>query len=192
MVGEEGLEPSRHCCQQILSLSCIPISPLAQCEWIGLFYHKKALCARISAMDNQKGGQKSTPAAPSWNAWSKAAGMKMQMENASGRSNSQSSGMTRLQKQQQTATALARKKVLEAYGATAQKQDYKEPTASSPVPQATSQDWRKYHSASHIFSMTGNVSDFRDSMRFIFCRTFSYSSPDSCRSRQRRRCCRHL
>ena len=30
LVGEEGLEPSRHCCQQILSLSCIPISPLAQ------------------------------------------------------------------------------------------------------------------------------------------------------------------
>ena len=30
LVGEEGLEPSRHCCQQILSLSCIPISPLAR------------------------------------------------------------------------------------------------------------------------------------------------------------------
>ena len=54
--------------------------------------------------------------------------------------------LTSLQKQQQTATALARKKVLEAYRTT-QKQEYKEPTKNSPVPQATSEDWRKYHSA---------------------------------------------
>ncbi len=94
-------------------------------------------------MDNQKGGQKSTQAAPSWNAWSKAAGMKMQSENDA---SSIGGGMTSLQKQQQTTTALARKKVLEAYKTT-QKQEYKEPTKSSPVPQATSEDWRKYHSA---------------------------------------------
>jgi hypothetical protein len=29
MVGEEGLEPSRACAHKILSLACIPISPLA-------------------------------------------------------------------------------------------------------------------------------------------------------------------
>ena len=110
---------------------------------ISIFYHRKAVCARIRAMDNQKGGQKSTQAAPSWNAWSKAAGMKMQSENDA---SSIGGGMTSLQKQQQTTTALARKKVLEAYKTT-QKQEYKEPTKSSPVPQATSEDWRKYHSA---------------------------------------------
>jgi hypothetical protein len=30
MVGEEGLEPSRACAHKILSLACIPISPLAR------------------------------------------------------------------------------------------------------------------------------------------------------------------
>ena len=95
-------------------------------------------------MDNQKGGQKSTAAAPSWNAWSRAAGMKMEPSNKADKTSA--GELTSLQKQQQTATALARKKVLEAYKTT-QKQEYKEPTASSPVPKVTSEDWRKYHSA---------------------------------------------
>ncbi len=32
MVGEEGLEPSRHFCQRILSPSRIPIPPLAHVD----------------------------------------------------------------------------------------------------------------------------------------------------------------
>ena len=30
VVGEEGLEPSRHCCHKILSLACLPVPPLAR------------------------------------------------------------------------------------------------------------------------------------------------------------------
>jgi hypothetical protein len=33
MVGEGGLEPPRACAHKILSLACIPISPLAHCAY---------------------------------------------------------------------------------------------------------------------------------------------------------------
>ncbi len=92
-------------------------------------------------MDNKNGGQGS--AAPSWNAWAAAAKNKPVHSG-------QSAGLTEAQlsarKQQQTVTDLARKKLLEAYKTT-QGQEYKEPTKASPAPQATSQDWQKYHSA---------------------------------------------
>ena len=110
---------------------------------IRLFYHEKVLCARISVMDNQKGGQTNTP--PSWNAWGQAAAKKGASATQSSTATPKTSELTPAQKQQQTATELARKKVLEAYGKT--QQDYKEPTQSSPTPRATAEDWRRYHSA---------------------------------------------
>ena len=92
-------------------------------------------------MDNQKGGQASTP--PSWNAWGQAAA-----KNATNGQVAQkpaSTGPTAAQKQQQTAAALARQKVLEAYKH--QPQNYREPSKQAPAPQVKTEDWRKYHSA---------------------------------------------
>ncbi|MBO4855658.1 sortase [Candidatus Saccharibacteria bacterium] len=93
-------------------------------------------------MDNKNGGQGS--AMPSWNAWAAAA------KNKPAHAVGQSSGLTEAQlsarRQQQTVTDLARKKLLEAYKTT-QEKEYKEPTKASPAPRVTSQDWQKYHSA---------------------------------------------
>ena len=92
-------------------------------------------------MDNQKGGQSSTP--PSWNAWGQAA-----VQNAANGQAAQKpkpAEATTAQKQQQTAAALARQKVLEAYKH--QPQNYREPTKQAPAPQVKAEDWRKYHSA---------------------------------------------
>ena len=53
--------------------------------------------------------------------------------------------MSSASRQQQTATELARKRVLEAYQKRAQ--DYRAPTENSPAPQIKQEDWKKYHSA---------------------------------------------
>ena len=92
-------------------------------------------------MDNQKGGQSNT--APSWNAWGQAAAKNA----ASGQAHSQANSAqpSAAQRQQQTAAALARQKVLEAYKH--QPQNYREPSKQSPAPQISTDDWRKYHSA---------------------------------------------
>lgn len=92
-------------------------------------------------MDNQKGGQSSTP--PSWNAWGQAAAQKA--ANGQVAQKPKSTEPTAAQKQQQTAAALARQKVLEAYKH--QPQNYREPTKQAPTPQVKAEDWRKYHSA---------------------------------------------
>lgn len=91
-------------------------------------------------MDNQKGGQSSTP--PSWNAWGQAAAQNAANGPAVQQKSTEPSAA---QKQQQTATALARQKVLEAYKH--QPQNYREPTKQAPAPQVKAEDWRKYHSA---------------------------------------------
>ena len=93
-------------------------------------------------MDNQKGGQSSTP--PSWNAWGQAAAQNAANGQTAQKANTAEA--TAAQKQQQTATALARQKVLEAYKHQPQ-QDYREPTKQAPAPQIKTEDWRKYHSA---------------------------------------------
>ncbi len=93
-------------------------------------------------MDNQKGGQSSTP--PSWNAWGQAAAQNAANGQTAQKANT--AEVTAAQKQQQTATALARQKVLEAYKHQPQ-QDYREPTKQAPAPQIKTEDWRKYHSA---------------------------------------------
>ena len=94
-------------------------------------------------MDNQKGGQTNTP--PSWNAWGQAAAKKAASEAQQPSVTEQKTvQLSSAQKQQMTATELARKKVLEAYGQT---QSYNEPTQASPTPRATAEDWRRYHSA---------------------------------------------
>lgn len=93
-------------------------------------------------MDNKNGGQISTP--PSWNAWGQAAAKNAQNK-AKTTSSNQPQQLTSAQKQQQTATELARKKVLEAYKT--QPQNYKTATAQSPTPQVKEDEWRKYHSA---------------------------------------------
>ncbi len=49
-------------------------------------------------------------------------------------------------RQQQTVAELARKKVLATYQRQ-QGQDYRAPTATSPTPKVSNEDWRKYHSA---------------------------------------------
>ena len=92
-------------------------------------------------MDNQKGGQSSTP--PSWNAWGQAAAQKA--ANGQVAQKPKTTEPTAAQKQQQTAAALARQKVLEAYKH--QPQNYREPTKQAPAPQVKAEDWRKYHSA---------------------------------------------
>jgi sortase A len=94
-------------------------------------------------MDNQKGGQTSTP--PSWNAWGQAAAKNAADTAQQSKVEDKPAELTSAQKQQQTATELARKRVLEAYKKTPQ--DYKAPSQSSPTPVANADDWRKYHSA---------------------------------------------
>ena len=92
-------------------------------------------------MDNQKGGQSSAP--PSWNAWGQAAAQNS--ANGQVAQKPKTTEPTAAQKQQQTAAALARQKVLEAYKH--QPQNYREPTKQAPAPQVKTEDWRKYHSA---------------------------------------------
>jgi len=92
-------------------------------------------------MDNQKGGQTSTP--PSWNAWGQAAAQNA--ANGQSAQKPKTATPTPAQRQQQTAAALARQKVLEAYKH--QPQNYREPTQQAPAPQIKTEDWRKYHSA---------------------------------------------
>ncbi len=106
------------------------------------FYHERAVYARIREMDNKNGGQMSTTP-PSWNVWGQAAAKNAQQQQNSG--STQPQQLTSAQRQQQTATELARKKVLEAY--THQPQNYKTATAQSTAPQSKQEDWRKYHSA---------------------------------------------
>ena len=106
------------------------------------FYHKMANYARIRAMDNSKGGQSS--AMPGWNAWAAAGnragqGMAAKQQQLTG-------AQISARMQQKTATDLARKKLLDAYRIT-QGREYKEPTKTSPKPQAISHDWQRYHSA---------------------------------------------
>jgi sortase A len=113
---------------------------------IGLFYHKKGVYARIREMDSNKGGQSNTP--PSWNAWSRAAAANAAKSPQTADTANKSQQLTSAQKQQITATELARKRVLEAYRKQGQApQEYKAATTQSPAPQITADDWRKYHSA---------------------------------------------
>lgn len=93
-------------------------------------------------MDNQKGGQSNT--IPSWNAWGQAASKNAVNSNSQSQQTT-TAQLTSAQKQQQTATALARQKVLDAYKH--QPQNYREPTKQAPTPQVNAEDWRKYHSA---------------------------------------------
>jgi len=94
-------------------------------------------------MDNQKGGQISTP--PSWNAWGKAAAANAANTQKAESDTAQTQQLTSAQKQQITATELARKRVLEAYGK--KTQTYSAATTQSPTPQINIEDWRKYHTA---------------------------------------------
>ncbi len=98
-------------------------------------------------MDSNKGGQSS--AAPSWNAWSRAAAANAaKSPQTTNTASNQSQQLTSAQKQQITATELARKRVLEAYkNQGAAVQEYKAATTQSPAPQITVDDWRRYHSA---------------------------------------------
>lgn len=93
-------------------------------------------------MDNKNGGQISTP--PSWNVWGQAAARNAQQAKKDSPAQ-QPQQLTSAQRQQQTATELARKKVLEAYKS--QPQNYKTATAQETTPQIKQEDWRKYHSA---------------------------------------------
>ena len=107
------------------------------------FYHENAKYARIRAMDNSKGGQGSSM--PSWNAWAAAGSSAQKDAKPKGLTGAQISARM----QQKTVTDLARKKLLDAYKTTqgGESADVKKETKTSPAPQATSQDWRKYHSA---------------------------------------------
>ena len=97
-------------------------------------------------MDSNKGGQSNTP--PSWNAWSRAAAANAAKSPQTVDTANKSQQLTSAQKQQITATELARKRVLEAYRKQGQApQEYKAATTQSPAPQITADDWRKYHSA---------------------------------------------
>ena len=109
---------------------------------MAIFYHERAVYARIREMDNKNGGQMSTTP-PSWNVWGQAAAKNAQQQQVSNPSQPQQ--LSSAQRQQQTATELARKKVLEAYKH--QPQNYKTATAQSTAPQIKQEDWRKYHSA---------------------------------------------
>lgn len=94
-------------------------------------------------MDSKNGGQTSTP--PSWNAWGRAAAAnaaQAQKQDAPAKAE-----LTSAQKQQITATELARKRVLEAYKKQGVQTTYNTATVQSPAPQITADDWRKYHSA---------------------------------------------
>ncbi|MBR0133898.1 class E sortase [Candidatus Saccharibacteria bacterium] len=97
-------------------------------------------------MDSNKGGQSNTP--PSWNAWSRAAAANAAKNPKQDEPANKTQQLTSAQKQQMTATELARKKVLEAYRKQGNApQEYKAATTQSPAPQITADDWRKYHSA---------------------------------------------
>ena len=97
-------------------------------------------------MDNQKGGQANTP--PSWNAWGQMAAKNASNNATQNVDNAKAAELSSMQKQQQTATELARKRVLEAYKHSPQ--DYKAPTQSSPAPQANADDWRRYQQADDL------------------------------------------
>jgi len=99
--------------------------------------------ARIRAMDNKNGGQGG--AMSGQNAWAVTAQLRP-VQSASGATVLTDEQIS-ARRQQQTATELARKKLLDAYNTTAQGQEYNHPTETSPMPRATSQDWQKYHSA---------------------------------------------
>ena len=118
-------------------------------------------------MDNQKGGQSGT--VPSWNAWGQAAAK--DAANKPTQSHATTGELTSAQKQQQTVTALARQKLLDAYNkqgnaaAAEPKPEQKpatpaqktapaqakpvaaQPAKQNPVPNVSTEDWRKYHSA---------------------------------------------
>ena len=99
-------------------------------------------------MDNSNGGRSNTPTPPSWNAWSRAAAANAAKSPATDNAAKQPQQLTSAQKQQITATELARKRVLEAYKKQGNApQEYKAATTQSPAPQITNEDWRKYHSA---------------------------------------------
>ncbi|MBR6169004.1 sortase [Candidatus Saccharibacteria bacterium] len=98
-------------------------------------------------MDNKNGGQGG--AVPSWNAWAAAAKNKTVNSGANSQPAVLTSEQLSARQQQKTVTDLARKKLLEAYKATAQGQggDGAKPTAKVAPRRATTQDWQKYHSA---------------------------------------------
>ncbi len=96
-------------------------------------------------MDNGNGGQKDD-----WNYWRKVANQQganigMDGKPQADASSDTSQTMTDAEKRQQTATEIARKKVLEAYKMSPG--DYKSPSETSPAPTINVEDWRKYHSA---------------------------------------------
>ncbi len=105
-------------------------------------------------MDNQKGGQ-SSASVPSGNAWGQAAAANAAHNQQQADANRVS--MSSLEKQRETATELARKRLLEAYasngqsGSTAATPEKKEPSKTvaqhSDVPKINTADWKKYHSA---------------------------------------------
>lgn len=94
-------------------------------------------------MDNANGGQND------WNYWrsqANAQGANTGMgDNPTNSQQNATSELTDAEKRRQTATSIARKKVLEVYQKAGV--DYKEPTQASPTPTVNAEDWRKYHSA---------------------------------------------
>lgn len=93
-------------------------------------------------MDNANGGQND------WNYWRRVAneqGANIGMDGKPRDAAPKSTEMTDAEKRRQTATSIARKKVLEAYKMSPN--DYKAPTQASPTPTVNADDWRKYHSA---------------------------------------------
>ena len=96
-------------------------------------------------MDNANGGQND------WNYWRRVAneqgaGISTGGNPGPGQTNVNAAPeMTDAEKRRQTATSIARKKVLEAYKMSPN--DYKAPTQASPAPTINAEDWRKYHSA---------------------------------------------
>ncbi len=106
-------------------------------------------------MDNGNGGQNND-----WNYWRKVANeqganigpdgkprnaVTSAGANSDAANSQQNPQLTDAEKRQRTATELARKKVLEAYGKSTS--DYKSPTEASPASTINVEDWRKYHSA---------------------------------------------
>lgn len=103
-------------------------------------------------MDNKNGGQAS--AAPGWNAWAAAAKNNSTQSKAAGQSGVLTPEQQSARRQQQTATDLARKKLLETYKVMPSRIKARQDsaaatktTAATKAPRATSQDWQKYHSA---------------------------------------------
>ncbi len=93
-------------------------------------------------MDNANGGQND------WNYWRRVAneqGANIGMDGKPRDAITSTPEMTDAEKRRQTATSIARKKVLEAYKMSPN--DYKAPTQASPAPTVNAEDWRKYHSA---------------------------------------------